>query len=142
MPDRIEALVAQILNARELVLNKGEADGVLIGMRFAIVNRNGAKITDPETGEDLGSAEIEKTVVKIVRIAERFAVGRTFRTTRHPAGSLYSPITQLMRPPRTEVETLRTDERESKEELSEEDSYVKIGDPAIQIIGDEFLSDE
>ncbi|WP_371781726.1 hypothetical protein [Streptosporangium subroseum] len=140
MSSRIEGKVAQILTKRELVINKGEVDGVELGMRFAILNTRGTDIRDPETGEMLGSVEIEKAVVKVVRVSERLSVARTFRTYRVAGGSLYANGTfdQLLRPPRTEIESLQTDERRLKDELDESESYVKLGDPAVQVIGDEY----
>jgi hypothetical protein len=133
---RIEALVAQILNSRELVLNKGVADGVEIGMRFAILNRKGADIKDPESGAVLGSVEVEKALVKVVRVYERLSVARTFRTHVIPGGGLN--FGNLMRPTREIPETLRTDERTYQQELEESESYIKRGDPAVQISGEEF----
>ena len=138
---RIEARVARILSARELVLNKGSDDDVNVGMRFAILNSKGTDIVDPESGEVLGSVEVEKTLVKVVRIYDRLSVARTFRTFHTPGGALYSGVgafTALTRPPTTTVESLETDEQRLKDELDEEDSYVKIGDLAVQIKGDEY----
>lgn len=139
MPDRIEGRVAQILTARELVINRGEADGVQVGMRFAVLNRRGADIKDPDTGESLGSVELDKVLVKVVRIAEHLAVARTFRTYKVGGGALWA-ITAGMSstPPREVVETFNTDERRLKDELDEKESFVKIGDPIVQVIGDEF----
>lgn len=141
MPDRIEAKVAGLLNARELVLNKGAADGVEIGMRFAILNTKGLDIRDPDTNERLDSLEIPKTVVKIVRVEQRVSVGRTFRTIQGNRGM--SAVLQAISgsawagtPNRTE--TLVTDERRLTEELDESESYIKRGDPAVQTMGDEY----
>ncbi|GIH73241.1 hypothetical protein [Sphaerimonospora thailandensis] len=146
MPSRIEGKVAQILTARELVINKGTVDGVEVGMRFAVLNSRGVDIKDPDTGEALGSVEIEKAIVKVVRVSDRLAVARTFRTYRIPGGSFYLGSTkvleQMMRPPRTEIETLQTDERRLKDELDESGSYIKKGDPVVQVIGDEFDQDD
>lgn len=133
--ERIEGKVAQILNARELVINRGEQHGVRAGMQFAVLNRHGADILDPETGEQLGSVEIEKAVVKIVRTQDRLSVARTFRTFRT---SGMPSVAALFAPQQTRYETLKTDERTYKEELTEEESYVKVGDPVVQMVGEEF----
>jgi hypothetical protein len=98
-------------------------------MRFAVLNRKGANVVDPETRESLGSVEIEKVLVKVVRVKPKFAVTRTFRTFASSFGRLLSGPQQ---------ETLRTDSATYKQELSEEDSYVKIGDPVVESVGDEF----
>ena len=134
MNNRIEGVVAEILTGRELVINRGSADGVAIGTRFAILNSKGADIKDPITGSSLGSIELEKTVVKIVRVQEHLSVGRTFRTYRTSGFD----INWMLRASTTEVEGLKTDQARLKEELSEEESYVKIGDRAVQYTGEEY----
>src|SRR5438105_2674319 len=86
--DRITGKVAGLLTKRELVINRGSGDGVEVGMRFAVLNRHGIDVRDPDTGEILGSTELVKTVVKIVRIdAEHLSVGRTFRTIQGRPGA-------------------------------------------------------
>ena len=140
MTDRISGQVAQILTVNELVLNKGENDGVRVGMRFAVLNRQGTHIKDPETGEDLGSLDIEKTVVKIVRVQDRVSVGRTFRTYKKGGGMLGLSV-GMFAPASTEVENLKLASAPLKEELDETASYVKIGDPMVQIIGEEFSTE-
>lgn len=136
---RIEGKVAKVLNSREVAINRGEDSGVEVGMKFAVLNRNGLEIVDPDTGEKLDSVEVEKTVVKIVRTTPRTAVGRTFRTTTTRAGVLYTGgLLGLSQPPRKIVETLRTDETTYKEEIEEEDTYVKTGDPVVEVTGEEF----
>ena len=129
MTDRVRGLVAELIDDRTLVINRGSDHGVQVGMRFAVLNRKGANVVDPETGESLGSVEIEKVLVKVVRVEPKFAVARTFRTFASPFGRLLSA---------PQRETLRTDSATYKHELSEEDSYVKIGDPVVESVGDEF----
>jgi hypothetical protein len=141
MTDRIEGRVAQILTARELVINRGSAEGVGVGMRFAVLNRHGTDIKDPDTGEVIGSIEIEKVLVKVVRVDEHLSVARTFRTYSVGGGGLWALSALQGSPPRTVYETLRTDERRLKDELDEKESYVKIGDPVVQVIGEEFDED-
>lgn len=142
--DRIRGQVAQVLNERELVINRGSSDGVQVGMRFAILNRQGANIEDPETGETLGSVEIEKAIVKIVRAHDRLSVGRTFRTLRRPGGPLAGigeAIELMSRPSRTEVETLRAAGKEDRLELSPDESLIRVGDPVVETRGEEFQSE-
>lgn len=141
MPERIRARVAEVLTERELVLNKGSEDGVAIGMRFAILNRKGADIIDPDTGKSMGPVELEKTIVKVVRLQDHLAIARTFRTYKQGGSGFY--ISGLLgSPSRTVPETLRTSERTYSEELDEKESYVKRGDDAVQVIGEEFLTED
>jgi hypothetical protein len=136
MPDRIEGKVAQLIDSQTLVINRGSEHGVELGMRFAVLNPRGAEISDPDTGEKIGSVEIEKVIVKVVRVENRLAVARTFRTFRTGFLGSFSPLGGVRK------ETLRTDEATYKEELDPKDSYIKIGDPAVQIVAEEFRADE
>lgn len=138
MAPRIEGRVAQILTARELVINRGSAEGVAVGQRFAVLNRRGTDIKDPETGEVLGSVELDKVLVKVVRVDEHLAVARTFRTYKTGGGGLWAIAAMQGTPERIVTETLRTDERLLKDELDEKESYVKIGDPVVQVVGEEY----
>lgn len=139
----ITAKVARILNRRELVLNVGSKDLVVVGMKFAILNPRGAKINDPDTQEELGSVQVPKVLVEAVRVKERLTVARTFKSRQINVGGQAPSAAALfsfLQPPKYEkvLETLQTDESAYQEELDEKDSYVKIGDPAVQIIGEEF----
>src|SRR5438034_4073982 len=49
----IRGKVARILNARELVINVGLAEGVAIGMYFDVLDPKGEDIKDPDSGEVL-----------------------------------------------------------------------------------------
>jgi hypothetical protein len=127
--DRIRGQVAQLIDESTLVINRGSEHGVQVGMRFAVLNRKGADVVDPETGESIGSVDVEKVLVKVVRVEPKLAVGRTFRTFTSGLG-IFSSTSRR--------ETLRTDSATYRQELSEQDSIVKIGDPVVQAVGDEF----
>jgi hypothetical protein len=141
LTQRIEGKVAQVLNVRELVINKGSEHGVTRGMVFAVLNRQGVRILDPETEEELGSVEIPKVLVKAVRVEPLLAVARTFVEHRQVIGG--SGFSNMFAPRKeyVEVETLRLSEKPYHEELAEEQSYVKIGDPIVQVLRDEYISD-
>jgi hypothetical protein len=128
--DRIRGLVAQLIDDRTLVINRGSDHGVQVGMRFAVLNRKGANVVDPETGESIGSVDVEKVLVKVVRVEPKLAVARTFRTFTTGFGAMFSSTSRR--------ETLRTDSATYKQELSEQDSYIKIGDSVVESVGDEF----
>jgi hypothetical protein len=102
-------------------------------MRFAVLNPRGSEVRDPDTDEVIGSVELEKVVVKIVRVEPRIAVGRTFRT--------FSSGLFMLSIGGARQETLRTDQATSRDELDPKDSYVNVGDPVVQVVGDEFGSD-
>lgn len=134
---RIEGKVAGILTRRELAINRGKADGVEVGMRFAILNRQGIDVKDPDTGEVLGSVELVKTLVKVVRIdGDHLCTARTFRTIAGTPG-ITAAMGLLGTPAR--IETLNIDYNSMlREELDPKDSLVKVGDPAVEAIGDEY----
>lgn len=144
MSEPIRGKVARILNSKELALNVGSQDGVKVGMYFDILDPVGEDITDPDTGEVIGSLERPKVRVKIIRVQERLSLATTYRKKKinvggtglgSPARIAGSALSGLFLPPefRTWQETLKTREK-TWEDLTEEDSYVKTGDPAIQVL--------
>lgn len=135
---RIKGKVAAILSRRELVLNVGSENGVEIGAKFVILNSKGIDVTDPDTGEVLGTVEVPKTIVKVVRVdGPHLSVARTFRTLRGTPG-LMAGMSAITGTP-SKPETLDITPGSSlKAELSEEDSYIKRGDIALSTYGDEY----
>jgi hypothetical protein len=135
---RIRGKVAAILSKRELILNIGSEDGVEVGMQFVILNSKGIDVTDPDTGQVLGTVEVPKTVVKVVRVdSPHLSVARTFRTVSGTPG-IFSAASALSGTP-SRTETLDIASGSSlKGELSEEDSYIKRGDIALSTKGDEY----
>ncbi len=133
MTDRIEGKVARILTNRRLIINKGSDDGVGLGMRFAILSPVGLDVRDPDTDEPLGSVDVARTVVKVIAVDERLCTARTFRTVRSTGifGAFASGPTER-------EETLRTDESTVEREIGETESKIKIGDTAVEVVGDEF----
>lgn len=141
--DRIQGKVAAILNRRELVMTVGSDNGVRKGMKFAVLNPIGLDIRDPDSGESLGTVEMHKVLVEVVRVQEKVSVGRTFKTVRRNIGGMGSiglDVESIFKPRRiVEVpETLEVAAKPHAEELSEEDSLVKVGDPVVQVADDEF----
>lgn len=133
--------VAAILNKRELVINLGADDGVEEGVRFVILNNKGVNIKDPDTGADLGSVEVPKTMVKIVRVdGPHLAVGRTFRVIPGAPG-LANTLAGIGafggRPERTETLAIEPG-TELRSELPDSESFVKVGDVALETWGDEY----
>lgn len=137
---RIHGKVVATLDKRELYLNVGSADGVDPGMRFAILTPHGVELTDPDTNEVLGTVDVPKTVVKVVRVeGPHLSVARTFRTIRGRAalGSATALASLMGTPDR--VETLKTDSDSSVfSDVSNDDMRVRRGDPAVSTSGDEY----
>ena len=145
MTEPIRGKVARILNSREMVINVGSGHGVVVGMRFDIMDAKGEDVQDPDTGELLGSVERSKVSVEVSKVQQRLSVASTYRKERVNVGGAglgNSPMSQLFMPARweTRYETLKTEEK-TWEDLDEEDSYVKVGDPVVQVLGGNLTSD-
>ena len=142
----IHGRVARVLSERELVLNVGSDDGVITGMEFKVLDPRGENIRDPQTHEVIGSVDIVKTLVRVTAVQSKLAVAETFRESITPAragrslglsslSALSSRVFEDIEvPEHRRTETLRKTERNFDPDFSEADSYVKTGDPAIQII--------
>ena len=131
----ITGSVAQILNSRELVINRGEEHGVVPGMHFEVLAPEAENIRDPDTNEMLGSVDRPKVVLRIVQVQPKLSVARTFRSRRRNVGgmSAFAVFDRLFEPPRyvTEYDTLKTSER-TWADLDESESFVKTGDRVRQ----------
>jgi hypothetical protein len=74
--------VARILDDQTLILNVGRAAGVAQGMIFCVF-ASVEDVTDPDTGESLGSWEAVKGYVQATHPQERLTVCRAY-TPRRP----------------------------------------------------------
>lgn len=138
MTKLIRGKVARVLNSREVALNVGASEGVCEGMQFDILAPEQDEIKDPDTQEVIGSVNRPKVRILVSVVEERFCVAHTFRHKRVNVGGkglLNLGIDRsLFEPPKwvTRYETLKTSEA-TWEDLSEEDNYVKTGDPVIEV---------
>ena len=141
MSERIRAKVARVLNSREIVIAAGTDNGVDVGMYFDVMDPKGEDIRDPDTGKVLGSVERPKVRVRVTQAQDQISVASTFRKRTVNIGGTgtyfgdLGAFSRALMPPKyvTKYETLKTNER-TWEDLSEEQSYVKIGDPVVQVI--------
>ena len=139
----IRGKVAQILNTRELALNIGTRDGVKLGMLFDIMIPNAYNISDPDTGVILGYLDRPKTRVKVIQAKDNLSLATTYRVKKVNVGGQGFLASNVFEAPRWVVkhETLKTNESfdNSSDELSDEDSYISIGDPVVQVFSDDEL---
>jgi hypothetical protein len=70
---RITGVVAQIIDAKQVVLSVGEKEGVTPGMHF-VIYEEGPAITHPETGEELERLELVKAEVEAIHVQERITL--------------------------------------------------------------------
>lgn len=143
MTEPIRGKVARVLNTREIAINVGTAQGVTRGMRFDVMDTNEMDITDPDTGKVLGSLERPKVRVEIIHVQEDLSVAQTPETRVNLGGTgtltaldTFGPFARSLMPPNwvTRYETLKKTGTNTKEELDEEDSRVKIGDLIVQVL--------
>lgn len=134
----VKGKVAAILNERDLVINKGSDAGVKDSMKFKVVVPE-VTVTDPDTGEILGTVAKEKIRVKVVEVHPKFSVGKTYETYVVNVGGLAADSFEALRfrflPRRevTRVRTLRSDDSTSLAPMVEGSSFVKVGDPVIEV---------
>jgi len=126
----IEGQVAAIINERELAINRGSDHGVERGMKFEVLQKNRVPITDPESQKELGSVTVVKIRVRVSDVSPEWSIAETYEVVGGGGGLTVGALMGIQ-PGR--VRTLRTDEAIAKP-LSEQESYVKRGDPVRQII--------
>jgi len=142
----IRGKVARILNSRELALNIGAREGVKLGMLFDVLDVKGEDIRDPDSDEVLGSLRRPKVRVRVTRVEERLSVASTFRSKKVNVGGqgdvAFGNIHKLFESPNwvRRYETLKTTEK-TWEDLNEEDSFVRTGDPVIEVSPSEGSSE-
>lgn len=136
MAELISGQVAKVLTSRNLVINRGREDGVRPGMKFAVLDPRTQDVTDPKTGQSLGSIELTKVKVQVTRVADYLAIAQTYEVESpgHPTGlgniaSLFASSGYM---PTTFVSLRGADG--GRDELEEGDSYVKRGDPVVEIV--------
>ena len=139
--------VARILDSRNLVINIGSKQGVKIGMYFDVMDPKGDDIRDPDTNEILGSLERPKVRVQITDVQDKLSVASTYKKKKVNIGGkgrvMNLAFAEYLMPPKwvTKYETLKTDEK-TWEDLNEEESYVKIGNPVSQVTTEVDESEE
>ena len=147
MTKPIRGKVARVLNAREIAINRGTANGVTVGMYFDVKDPKEEDIKDPDTGEVLGSIERPKVRVQVTHVQEKLSVAATYRSKRvNLGGSVHlgaaalslGPFARALMPSGwiTKYETLKKTEtpRAKFDDLEEEDSFVNTGDLVVQVI--------
>jgi len=142
----IEGKVARVLDSRTLVINRGSTHYVTVGMTFEVLDTTGTDIRDPETGQPLGSVLRPKVRVRVTEVQPELAVAATYRTYRRNVGGTGPNLGLAVRsltPPRwvKERETFKPEDA-AWEAITEDDSFVKTGDPVRQVIEVDEVAEE
>ena len=137
MGSKITGQVADLIDNRTLVINRGEKDGVATGMLFVVYDATGRVVKDPASGSELGKIKLPKIEVKITHVDEKYSVAETHKYKEINVGGanpLFS-VTSVLSPPKyvKQYETFEIEET-TKKELDKEKSIVKVGDIVEQII--------
>ena len=138
MAKRIEGKVAAIISVREVAINVGSSHGVVEGMVFAILSKEPLVVTDPDSGEELGAQDRVKVRVKATDVYDRYSVCSTFERTPGYLSLADIMKTQyltqyLLAGSAPRDKTLKVEDSQLPEPLSESASYVKVGDRVRQI---------
>ena len=131
----IEGKVAKVLNTRDLVINKGESDGVCKGMLFQVIQPD-EPIWDPDSGVELGVLARDKIKVRVVDLRPHFAVAKTYETysAREPS-EVQQAMSRLAGRTVTRVRKILTESPEQDgDTIGVAGSTVNVGDPVVQIV--------
>lgn len=120
----LRGYVARLITDDELAINLGSRDGVKKDMIFSILDETTEDITDPITGENLGSIERVKAQVKIKTVSERLSLGLISWPTRRREG--FPLDVGILMGPRP---------RSGKLSDSTWPEGVKVGDPVRYVTG-------
>lgn len=136
MAKQIHGKVASVLNEREIAINVGTTDGVIVDMLFDVMDPRYSNIKDPDTEEVLGSIERSKVRVKVIEVQDKLSLATTFRTEEVQIGPRVSDFAVPSGGWITKSETLKIGGKlgDAPDDLEESQSYVKTGDPVIQVI--------
>ena len=121
----VEGKVAEVLNEREVAINRGKDHGVKMGTRFKLMET--LRIKDPDTKNIIGEITREKLRVKVVQLEQSLSIASTYET--YETAGLDPTLAFLGGPQmRTvEVRRIRTTHDFSDAVL------VEIGDIAIEL---------
>lgn len=130
----IQGKVAAILNERDLVINRGESDGVSEGMLFQVTQPD-VPIRDPDSGLELGVLVRDKIKVRVVELHPHFSVAKTYETysARVPS-EVQQALSRFSGRTVTRVRKILTESSEQEgDTIGREGSTVYVGDPVVQI---------
>jgi hypothetical protein len=91
-----EGHVVKLVTDDELLFNRGSRDGVKKDMYFNVLDPNTQNVSDPITGEDLGSVDRIKAQIRITSVSERMSLGRVYPPRGR--GGLTTSVELLMGP--------------------------------------------
>lgn len=132
-PVKYDCLVAEFLDGRRVVLNKGGQDGISQGDKF-IVFSLGGEIHDPKTGESLGVLEKIKGKGEVIHVQDHMCTIETyeFDMTQVSEQSNY-PLAGAILPPALVGAIHSSGKRTRTEKVYRQFAYTEPGDYARRI---------
>ena len=130
----IRGKVAAILNERDLIINKGQNDGVSEGMPFQVTQPD-VPVRDPDNGAVLGVLTRDKIKVRVVELHPHFSVAKTYETysARVPS-EVQQALSRFSGRTVTRVRRILTESSQQEgDTIGQEGSTVYVGDPVVQI---------
>jgi len=138
MNNRIQGKVLRVLSDQDIVLDKGEEDGVNEGDYIAIVDEPISNIEFVRDGKDLGKLTTFKASLRITQVTANLSIASTYRMINVNVGGFGLGTTgainfsQFASPPKTEK---RIQKIESDQSIN-----AKISKRTVRIEeGDAFL---
>ena len=128
------AKVVNIVDPVELAINRGARQGIKIGDRFLVFG-DGPRISDPDTGEDLGQIEPVRGRGEVVHVQDHLATIRSIERRRtHPTKRIVRERTTIERAMlRVSFGLGNLIEEELALESEKPFEAVRLGDPAKPI---------
>lgn len=83
--------VAKVLDNKQLVLNIGSCDDVVMGQRFLIYGLSDDEIIDPITHESLGHLELVRGTGSVIFIQEKMCIIKSDTTPFATVSDLFNP---------------------------------------------------
>lgn len=80
--------IAKIIDTQSIVINAGINENIKIGDEFQIIGSKGAKVTDPDTGNELGTLDAIKGRVVITQVYAKMAIAESKTYRKKPANLL------------------------------------------------------
>jgi hypothetical protein len=118
------AVVAHVLDDSNVVINRGELDGVRIGARYLIFGM-GPRILDPVTGEQLGELEVVRGTGSVIHVQEHISTIESTKTRPSRATlkriKRKDPLSQFYRIP------------DDEEEIEEREGPVKVPFESVRV---------
>lgn len=140
MSKKIVGKVADLIDNRSLVFNKGSNAGVTKNMIFRVLDPVGREVKDPDNGKVIGHVNLPKIEVQVTHVYDKYSIAKTYKFREiNVGGSGSLSVGNIFTPPKyvKKYDTFEIDESVQKQ-IDEKKSIVKIGDVVEQVTEDEL----